>query len=425
VVLTYFYHSVLRDIPLVKVGLFIHLFINFSMKKNYIFFVLFVLLVGVNPLKAQLVANFDDLLLDVESYWNGSDGSGQFVSGPLTFENSYNADYSSWSGFAYSNVTDNTTPGYINQYSSYAGIGALQSENYAVSYVFGSSKLKLTNNASMHGMYVSNASYAALAIKDGDTYSKKFGGETGNDSDWFKLIVTGWTNADENKGTVEFYLADYRFDDNSQDYIVNDWQWVDLSELNNVDYLTFELASTDNGDWGMNTPAYFCVDNVTIFKQIKFVVSNGDEKLDGANIEFAGTNLSTDINGEAIFDQVSPTEQMSYTVTKDGFELLTDVINGFTTSEVQITMTVGVNDKNDTQNQLVLFPNPVKNSLSIYSNEMIAQISVLNLAGQQVMQFGGEFGNQQMLDVSDLKSGAYLVFIKTSTGNLVKKFIKE
>ena len=60
-------------------------------------------------------------------------------------------------------------------------------------------------------------------------------------------------------GTKEYYLADLR--DAEKAYIINDWRYVDLSGLGKVAKLGFELSSTDNGDYGMNTPAYFCFDN--------------------------------------------------------------------------------------------------------------------------------------------------------------------
>jgi hypothetical protein len=60
---------------------------------------------------------------------------------------------------------------------------------------------------------------------------------------------------------VEFYLADFRFADNSQDYILDSWGFVDLSALGTVDFLEFDLSSSDNGAFGMNTPGYFALDN--------------------------------------------------------------------------------------------------------------------------------------------------------------------
>ena len=62
--------------------------------------------------------------------------------------------------------------------------------------------------------------------------------------------------------TVDFYLADFRFEDNSQDYIVTDWTWLDLNTLGNVTEISFAWSSSDTGVWGMNTPAYFCMDDV-------------------------------------------------------------------------------------------------------------------------------------------------------------------
>ncbi|HKK78414.1 MAG TPA: DUF4465 domain-containing protein, partial [Phaeodactylibacter sp.] len=45
--------------------------------------------------------------------------------------------------------------------------------------------------------------------------------------------------------------------------IVEDWTYLELSSLGNADSLLFTLSSTDNGQFGMNTPAYFCIDNIT------------------------------------------------------------------------------------------------------------------------------------------------------------------
>jgi len=42
---------------------------------------------------------------------------------------------------------------------------------------------------------------------------------------------------------------------------VKDWEWVDLSGLGLVDMIEFSLSSSDTGAYGMNTPAYFFIDN--------------------------------------------------------------------------------------------------------------------------------------------------------------------
>ena len=94
-------------------------------------------------------------------------------------------------------------------------------------------------------------------------FAKAFGGADGSDPDYFKLLVWGMAKG-EATDSVEFYLADYRFDNAAEDYIIKTWQWVDLGSLGKVDSLMFGLESSDNGDWGMNTPAYFCLDNLMV-----------------------------------------------------------------------------------------------------------------------------------------------------------------
>jgi hypothetical protein len=76
------------------------------------------------------------------------------------------------------------------------------------------------------------------------------------------LTITGKDSEGVVTGTVDFYLADYRFVDNSEDYIVDTWQYVDLTSLGEVKNLEFTLSSSDVGDFGMSTPAYFALDTI-------------------------------------------------------------------------------------------------------------------------------------------------------------------
>jgi len=204
-----------------------------------------------------------------ESFWNGSDGTGGAVSGGAWFANAYDAEFQSWDGFAVSNTTDATTPGYGNQYSAIAGQGVGESANYFVGYLSSFAPEPPTvsffaapEGQTLSGVYVTNTTYAYLAMRDGDAFSKRFGGETGDDPDWFLLTITGHDANGDATGDVEFYLADYRSANNEEDYLIDDWTWVDLSSLGTVTTLTFTLSSSDVGEWGMNTPAYFALDNL-------------------------------------------------------------------------------------------------------------------------------------------------------------------
>ena len=100
------------------------------------------MLVGFTNANAQVIVDFETLTLPADSFWDGSDGSGHFTDGSyITFQNSYNAAWSSWSGFGYSNMADTITNDYTNQFSSWAGNGASNSATYSVVYDNGSNRM--------------------------------------------------------------------------------------------------------------------------------------------------------------------------------------------------------------------------------------------------------------------------------------------
>ncbi len=219
------------------------------------------------PASAEWVADFENLSPTIAydgpgggHYENGKNLSGSFSSGGATFLNDYNTDWDSWQGWSYSTTTDIATPGFANQYSAYAPAGVSSSNTYGVGY----SSAVIDLQAAPVGMLVTNSTYAALSMISGDAFGKKFGGASGTDPDWFLLTIAGKNAAGNDTGSVPFYLADYRATDKLDDFVIADWTWVDLSSLKaDTRQLQFSLSSTDNGEWGMNTPAYFAVDNLT------------------------------------------------------------------------------------------------------------------------------------------------------------------
>ena len=217
-------------------------------------------------LSAQRVADFENYNLGPDEFLNGSDGLSLFESGNVSLRNTYDVGYDFWSGWAISSFTDTITPGFNNQYSAISGQGADNSTSYAISFASAPVTIGLNGSAAggvVDGLWVNNSTYAYLSMKDGDSFAKKFGGETGDDQDYFLLSINKWLDDNLSSEEVLVYLADYRNIDNSNDYILKEWEWVDLSSLGNVDSLQLSLSSTDNGQFGMNTPAYFCIDNIT------------------------------------------------------------------------------------------------------------------------------------------------------------------
>ena len=175
----------------------------------------------------------------------------------------------SWSGIAISRYHDMSTEGYTNQLSAYyedaaTGFGGYKgSQTFAVNYNGQISFDDNTTECTFYHFWVINSTYAALSMKNGDMFAKKFSYE---DNDWFKVTITAEDKGGNPTGTaVDFYLADFRTA--TSPGIITQWTKVDLTPLGNkVHTIKFNMESSDVGQWGMNTPSYFCFDNLAFLK---------------------------------------------------------------------------------------------------------------------------------------------------------------
>lgn len=223
--------------------------------------------------------DFSDLNLAPNTYWNGSDLAGEFESGGLIFNNAYDVDYLSWSGWAYSNVT-NTESGFANQYAAITGGGISGTGSiYAIAYV-GDPNDAYVNLGVEHvrSMKVTNTAYAYHSMKEGDAFAKAFGPD-----DWFKLTIRSYSAANAQgvpTGSIDFFLA-------SGTNILDQWTSIDLTSLpSGTLSLGFELTSSDNGIYGMNTPAYFALGGLTVAPEPGSVVLASIGSLTAAALGF-------------------------------------------------------------------------------------------------------------------------------------------
>lgn len=214
-------------------------------------------------LHAQAVADFENYDLSQDTFINNS-GDVRFASGELEFANTYDMNYDFWTGWAISSMRDTVTPGFNNQFSAITGSG-YESDAYAVGYAAQPNVISFAPDHTgevISGMYVTNSTYAYLSMRDGDSFAKKFGGATGQDPDFFKMTFRALEDGIVGQDSVEFYLADFRSDNADDDYIIDEWTFVSLFGLGDLDSLQITLSSSDVGQFGMNTPAYFCVDDI-------------------------------------------------------------------------------------------------------------------------------------------------------------------
>jgi hypothetical protein len=208
------------------------------------------------------VIDFEKFELDETGYWNGSDGSGGVRLGNAFFPNVYNSQWQSWYGFSVSSVTDNETPGYINQYSSIEGSGDRGSGKYAVLYSFSSDTITFNVPAKVINISLSNSTYAYYSMLNGDDFNAKFGGESGDEPDYFSLIIEGIDESGNITGTAEISLADYRNLNGVPDFIGNAWTEIDLSAMGFLKHLVFAFDSSRKNEFGILTPTYVCIDNI-------------------------------------------------------------------------------------------------------------------------------------------------------------------
>ena len=278
---------------------------------------------------AQDPATFEDIQLGSNGIWQAPIGENEMPSGGWLFTNFTENGY--WGGFTASNRTDLTQTGLNAQYTAVTGCGYDGSSQYAVAYTMGMQTDVYATDGQSHtvtGCYVTNNLWTYEDMVQGGYGEPPYGGTSGNDPDWFKVTATGKNASGQVVGTLDFYLADFRFANNAEDYVLDTWEWFDLSPLGNVATISFSLSSSRGSGYNMLTPAYFCMDNFNgggaapdlppyIVNPVQDVVFN----------EYPQTQ-QVNLNGVAT-DPDDPDENIVYTIVSNSNpSALTATMNG-------------------------------------------------------------------------------------------------
>lgn len=218
-----------------------------------------VMFCGGMSVAETVTVNFEDIDLGENIYDNGVSAGGKFTSGGFDFINTYNTQYGSWDGFAISKSTSTAFEDAnfnTQQYNSCVGNGASNSEKYAVGYYSAwntTTPIAIKNGEGKlftpQSVALTNAAYAFNNMRFGNSFSKIF-----TEEDNFTLTFIGYKSGEPTGTSVTVSLAEGGM-------MLFTWKTIDLSDLGEVDEIRFSMSSTDEGDWGMNTPAYFCIDN--------------------------------------------------------------------------------------------------------------------------------------------------------------------
>ena len=132
------------------------------------------------------------------------------------------------------------------------------------------------------GVYVCNHPWPYYGCEHGDGFGRAFA-----EGDHFDLTAVG-VKEDGSEVSATMCLVEYT---NGELKAANDWTYFDLSTMGEVTSVYFTMSSTDTGDWGMNTSAYFCLDKFQVEKRgITAVdeVSTGKQVADVRYVNLSG-----------------------------------------------------------------------------------------------------------------------------------------
>ena len=214
------------------------------------------------------IATFDDLALEPETAWYGkreSEGhnhrSFTYYSGSYSFPCEYAPSILTWGGVAYSNQTKTTFNSlFPDQFNSVVGHGVNGSKNYAVAYAYGKHTVEVrathAGPAVIPGTFVTNTAWVKEVTQKGtgmgDEPHTPF-----HKGDYLLLIASNSTGTRK----LEFPLVDYRSSNAAEHYVIDSWQWLDLSSLGETESIRFSMEGTRVANGGTTIPAYFCLDD--------------------------------------------------------------------------------------------------------------------------------------------------------------------
>ena len=228
------------------------------------------------------VGSFSDRLTSSPDGFEGQDISSTFSSGVVTFSNTFNTTWNSWSGFGVSqrNLDAWSSGAGFQEFSNHndtvsaSGAGVFGSQTWAVAFgtAFDGTFLAVMeadNGYEFESLYVNNTQTTNHLLINGNAFTDGFGSRSQDES--FAVRFYDLSPGASGEQYVERSLASYHAA--SQELqIVDEWTRVDLRSLGGATRIGVDFVGTDvttfNGQSFLNTPAYVAIDNISLVTAI-------------------------------------------------------------------------------------------------------------------------------------------------------------
>ena len=160
---------------------------------------------------------------------------------------------------------------------------------------------------------------------------------------------------------------------------------------------------------------------------ITFIVTDqNDIAIEGAAVNLLGEGTqTTNASGQTVFSNVLSGNNLAYIVTSPEHATITDTIASFTDDMIETVKINKVDIAETAQDDIVLYPNPVKNTLFIKNMQSIERISIKSITGQTIKSIEVDNKKEIQLSTKDLKPGYYIIYFMNKNRLITgKKIIK-
>ena len=248
-------------------------------------------------------------------------------------------------------------------------------------------------------------------------------------------------------------MADYRFANNEEDYVIDTWECFDLSSLGAVHTISFSLSSTKNNAYGILTPAYFCIDDfngeaptpptppqdeppyianpvadvvMDVFPQtveinLEGVASDPDDPDEGIVYSLVTNSNETEVTATITEKTLTITRLLEESAVAD--LTLRASSDGQTVDfiiHVVLNEYLGVEEK---ELAIEAYPNPCQGMLFLSLDDVREfEYSIINMMGQTITQ-GHSQGQETMIDLSQSPAGVYLISAIQDGKRFVQKLV--